>query len=96
MTFETYVAVAFDVKHKAAGVRPPSPNYGIIAIICPDGLQNITLFLGSQRSGLFERQRRMSLRHGLRLTTFAKVRNGSICELGVTAETRRSKRSPTS
>lgn len=77
MSVETYVAVAFDVKHKAAGVRPPIPNYGVIAVICPDSPQNITLFLGSQRSGLFERQRRMSLRHGLRVTTFAKVRNGS-------------------
>lgn len=77
MTVETYVAVAFDVKHKAAGVWPPIPNYGVIAVICPDSPQNITLFLGSQRSGLFERQRRMSLRHGLRVTTFAKVRNGS-------------------
>jgi hypothetical protein len=76
VTVKTYVAVAFDVKHKAAGVRPPIPNYGVIAIICPDDLQNITLFLGSQRSGLFERQRRMSLRHDLRLTTFAKFRNG--------------------
>lgn len=77
MTVEAYVAVAFDVKHKAAGVWPPVSNHGVVAVICPDGRKDITLFLGSQRSGLFERQRRMSLRHGLRLTTFVKVRNGS-------------------
>ena len=47
--------VAFDVKHEVAGVRPPVSNYGVIAVICSDCLQNITLFLGSQRSGLFER-----------------------------------------
>ena len=77
MTVETYVAVAFDVKHKVARVRPPIPNHCIIAVICADGPQDITLFLGSQRSGLFERQRRMGLRHGLRVARFSKVRNGS-------------------
>jgi hypothetical protein len=55
VTVETYVSVAFDVKHKAARVRPPISNYGVIAVVCPDGLQNIPLFLASQRSGLFER-----------------------------------------
>jgi len=77
VTVETYVTVTFDVKHEAAGVRPPVSNYGVIAIICADGLQNITLFLGSQRGGLFEWKRRMSLRHDLRLPIFANVRNGS-------------------
>lgn len=77
VTVETNVPVTFDVKHEVVGVRAPVSNYGVIAVICSDGLQNITLFLGGQRSGLFEGQRRMSLRHGLRLTTFAKVRNGS-------------------
>ena len=55
VTVETYVPVAFDVEHEAARVRPPVSNYGVIAVICPDGFQNITLFLGSQRSGLFKR-----------------------------------------
>ena len=77
MTVQTYVAVTFDVKHEPARVRPPVSDYSVIAVIRPDGLQYIALFLGCQMRGLFERQRRMSLRHGLRLTAFANVRNGS-------------------
>lgn len=89
VTVETYVPVAFDVKHEVTGVRPPVSNYGVIAIVCADGLQDIPLFLSGERSGPFERQRRMSLRHGLRVTTFANVRNGSISVLGFTAESGR-------
>lgn len=77
VTVETYVPVAFDVKHEVTGVRPPVSNYGVIAIVCADGLQNISLFLVSQGCWAFERKRRMSLRHGLRLPTFINVRNGS-------------------
>jgi len=39
VTVETYVPVAFDVKHEVTGVRPPVSNYGAIAIVCADGLQ---------------------------------------------------------
>ena len=47
VTVETYVPVAFDVQHEVTGVRPPVSKYGVIAIVCADGLQNISLFLGS-------------------------------------------------
>ncbi len=47
VTVETYVPVAFDVKHEVTGIRPPVSNYGVIAIVCADGLQNISLFPGS-------------------------------------------------
>lgn len=82
VTVETYVPVAFDVKHEVTGVRPPVSNYGVIAIVCADSLQNISLFLGGQRSGPFEWKRRMSLRHALRLSIFSNVRNGSKAVIG--------------
>lgn len=76
MTVETYVSVAFDMKHEALRVWSPVSNYGVIAIVCADGLQDKPLFLGGQRGWLFERKWRLSLRHSLRVPTFIKVRNG--------------------
>lgn len=76
MTVETYVAVAFDVEQEAVWVWPPVPHYGVVAVVCSDGLQNIPLLLCGQRRGLFRRHRKLSLRHDLRLAKFPPSATG--------------------